>query len=80
MLTKFVKPTRGVVLMPERGFRELPGEGAKVPVNPYYQSLLRFGDIEEVSQPKPADIARPATVAAKKARPVAPPAETNTDS
>lgn len=63
MLTKFLKPTRGVVLMPERGYRELPAGGANVPVNSYYQSLLRFGDVVEVTRPAPAEVQRPAPVA-----------------
>jgi|HubBroStandDraft_2_1064218.scaffolds.fasta_scaffold28661_5 hypothetical protein len=67
MLTKFLKPTRGVVLMPERGYRELPVGGANVPVNSYYQSLLRFGDVVEVSRPAPAEVSRPAPVAKKAA-------------
>ncbi|KIP15102.1 hypothetical protein KY49_719 [Burkholderia sp. MSHR3999] len=47
MQTKFVKPARGVVLMPERAYREMPADGTNVPVNPYYLSLLRFGDVDE---------------------------------
>ncbi|QCP50159.1 hypothetical protein FAZ95_13810 [Trinickia violacea] len=63
MLTKFVKPTRGIVLMPERGYRELKAEGENVPVNPYYMSLLRFGDIVEVTPPAPAKAVAPVTTA-----------------
>ncbi|WP_345815267.1 hypothetical protein AAGS40_23220 [Paraburkholderia sp. PREW-6R] len=61
MLTKFVKPTRGVVLMPERAYREMRAEGEEVPVNPYYLQLLRFGDVVEIQPPavagnKPAPV------------------------
>jgi hypothetical protein len=61
MLTKFVKPVRGVVLMPERGFQEMPAEGRAVPVNPYYLSLLRFGDLIEVPQPTPPAVKKAVT-------------------
>jgi hypothetical protein len=80
MLTKYLKPTRGVVLMPERGYRELPADGANVPVNSYYQSLLRFGDVVEVLRPVPAEAARPEPVATKKAPTRAPAADAKADS
>ncbi|SDR52903.1 hypothetical protein [Paraburkholderia tuberum] len=51
-----VRPLRGDVLMPERGFRKMKGAGERVPRNTYYENLLRFGDIAQ----------EPVTKAAKK--------------
>lgn len=52
MTSIYVKPADGGrVRMPEQGSRVMPSEGASVPRNSYYETLLTQGDVVECEAP-----------------------------
>ena len=53
MSTLTVKPRRGLTVRdPDRGYRALPADGAKVPDTRYWRRRLAAGDVEPVTRRK----------------------------